>query len=179
VTYPTWAYFPRQKPAPLWVEVFLTAVAQRQDEVDSRTHVKMDSDQVVKHLEDLLIVGGWQIEASKKDADKIHRPVLFGDNGTIRVKQELDGWHWSERIVLEVESGRGWQGNAVYRDLVRASLVAEAEYLALGVRQQYTYNSGGHVIHQNDFERTRDMLDSVYASGRLVLPFKGVLLFGW
>jgi hypothetical protein len=135
MTYPVWAYFPRQQSAAAWVDEFLSAVAARQDEVDSRKHVKMDSDQVVKHLEELLTVDGWQIEASKKDADKIHRPVLFGDNGTVRVKQELDGWHPVERIILEVESGRGWQGNAVYRDLVRASLVAEAEYLALGVRQ--------------------------------------------
>lgn len=179
MTYPVWAYFPRQQPAPPWVEKFLTAVSLRQAEIDSHEHLKMDSDQVVKHLEDQLTVEGWQIEAGKKAADKIHRPVLFGDNGSVRVKQELDGWHPTERIVLEVESGRGWQGNAVYRDLVRASLVTEAEFLALGVRQQYTYNSSGKVTHQNDFERTRDMLDSVYSSGRLALPFKGVLLFGW
>jgi hypothetical protein len=179
VPYPTWAFFPRQSPAPDWVAPFLTVVAARRTEIDSHEHVKMDSDDVVKHLRDLLVADGWQIEAGKTAVQKIHRPVLFGDNGSVRVKQELDGWHPDRRIVLEIESGRAVLGNAIYRDMVRASLVAEAEYLALGVRQLYSYKSSGKVLTQNDFEKTRDALDSVYASGRLVLPFKGVLLFGW
>ena len=65
----------------------------RQAEIDSHDHVKMDSDDVVRHLRDLLVGQGWSIEAGKTAAQKIHRPVLFGDNGTVRVKQELDGWH--------------------------------------------------------------------------------------
>jgi hypothetical protein len=105
--------------------------------------------------------------------------VLFGDNGTTRVKQELDGWHPDLKIIMEVESGRAIQGNAIYRDLVRASLVAGADYLALGVRQLYTFKNSGRASTQNDFATTTDAMDSVYASGRLVLPFKGVLVFGW
>jgi hypothetical protein len=93
------------------------------------------------------------------------------------VKQEIDGWHPELQALLEIESGRGVQGNAVYRDLVRSSLVVEAEYLVLGVRSRYEYGSRNAV--QNDFTFTRDLLDSIYASGRLHLPFIGVLLVGW
>lgn len=137
MTYPTWAYFPRQSAAPPWVEPFLAVVRASQSEIDSATHKSMESDRVVSSLRDGLVALGWEVEAGKRAIDKIHRPVLFGDNGNVRVKQEIDGWHPALRIVLEVESGRGVQGNAIYRDLVRASLVAGAEYLVLGVRQRY------------------------------------------
>ena len=78
--------------------------------------------------------------------------------------------------MLEIESGRGWQGSAFFRDLVRTSLIHGARYLVIGLRLSYTY---GTVTSQNDFEKGRDQLDALYASGRLVLPFDGVLLFGW
>ena len=126
-----------------------------------------------------LINQGWHVEAGKKAHEKIHRPVLFGDNGQVRVKQELDGWHPQHKIVLEVEAGRAVLGNAIYRDIVRASLVAEADYLALGVRIDYTYKSGNKDVASADFEKARDAMDSIFASGRLQLPFTGVLVFGW
>lgn len=117
------------------------------------------------------------MEEGKQAAQKIHRPVLFGDNGEVRVKQEIDGWHPELGIVMELESGRAWMGNAVYRDLVRASLIADARFLVVGVRQFYEY--GKNDVSRNDFVSTRDLLDSIYASGRLRLPFDGVLVVGW
>ena len=175
--YPEWAFFPRQVPSPEWVPAFLGVVRQRRSEIDSATHKRLKSDDVVAALRDPLLQDGWLIEGGKRTADKIHRPVLFGDNGVVRVKQELDGWHPDLKIVMEIESGRGVQGNAIYRDLVRASLVTDVDYLVLGVRKRYEY--GERPTVQDDFATTRDMLDSVYASGRLILPFKGVLVFGW
>jgi hypothetical protein len=177
MAYPAWAYFPRKDAAPDWVGDLVACVAARRSAIDSRTHKGMTSDGVVGELRDGLVAQGWEIESGKQAAQKIHRPVLFGDQGQVRVKQEIDGWHPELRIVMEVESGRGWMGNAVYRDLVRASLVADAEYLVIGVRQFYEY--GKKDVSRNDFEATRDLLDSIYASGRLGLPFAGVLVFGW
>jgi hypothetical protein len=46
-------------------------------------------------------------------------------------------------VVLEVEAGRGARGNAVYRDLIRTSLIVGVRYLALGVMLQYRHQSGG------------------------------------
>lgn len=177
MTYPAWAYFPRRTAAPAWVTEFLACIAGHQADIDSATHDRLESDEVIAATRESLVSHGWEIEGGKKANQKIHRPVLFGDNGTVRVRQEIDGWHPEFQIVLEIESGRGWQGNAVFRDLVRASLIADARFLALGVRSRYTYGSNNTV--QNDFERTRELLDSVYASQRLGLPFEGILVFGW
>jgi hypothetical protein len=174
--YPDWSYFPRSASAPQWVIDFAEAVRRNEERVASASHNEFASDQVLETLRPELEALGWSIETGKKSHQKIHRPVLFGDRNQARVKYEIDGWHELYGAVLEVESGRGWQGNAFFRDLIRTSLISGARYLVIGLRLSYTY---GNVTSQNDFERGRDQLDALYASGRLVLPFEGVLIFGW
>jgi hypothetical protein len=176
MTYPNWCLFPRYLIAPSWVPDFIRVLNQSQKKIDSQTHNKFDSDQVLKALSDGLCALGWEIETGKTKEAKIYRPVLFGDNGVSRVSYEIDGWHPLHKAVLEIESGRGWQGNALYRDLIRTSIVQDAEFLVLGMRNSYSY---GSVKHQNDFQKAREQLDAIYASGRLNLPFNGILLFGW
>lgn len=175
-TYPDWCYFPRRTLAPEWVTTFISCVHSNREALDSRTHPKLDSNEVLGVLRNDLVTLGWSIEAGKKHIDRIRRPVLFGDRGIARVNYEIDGWHDKENAVLEIESGRGWQGNAFYRNLIRTSLIQGAEYLVIGMRLSYSYAG---VSAQNDFEKARDQLDAIYASGRLELPFSGVLLFGW
>ena len=50
------------------------------------------------------------------------------------------------------------------------------DYLAVGLRTSYSYAS---VKNQNDFIKARDQMDAIFASGRLQLPFEGILVFGW
>lgn len=174
--YPDWSFFPRSGSAPQWVVEFTDAVRRNEKSIASPSHNRFESDQVLEALRLDLEKLGWLIETGKKASQKIHRPVLFGDRNQAKVKYEIDGWHELYGAVLEIESGRGWQGSAFFRDLVRTSLIHGARYLVIGLRLSYTY---GTVTSQNDFEKGRDQLDALYASGRLVLPFDGVLLFGW
>ena len=175
-SYPDWAFFPRHLAPPTWIEEFNLSVTASQSLIESTLHERFDSDEVLHVLRDALVAQGWLIEAGKKSVDKIFRPVLYGDRGKTKVNYEIDGWHPVFKAVLEIESGRGWQGNAFYRDLVRTSLVQDADYLIIGLRQSYSY---GNVKNQNDYQKALDQLDAVYTSGRLQLPFKGILLFGW
>ena len=92
---------------------------------------------------------------------------------------EVDAIHDELGIIVEIEAGRGARGNAVYRDLIRASLVVDVRFLALGVMREYRHLSGGKTIRVLSFHDTRSILDAVYASGRLHLPFEGLLLFGY
>ena len=174
--YPDWAFFPRHSATPEWVLEFNDSVRKSRSLIESALHERFDSDQVLGVLREPLVNHGWLIEAGKKAADKISRPVLYGDRGITKVNYEIDGWHPMHKAVLEIESGRGWQGNAFYRDLVRTSLVQEAEYLVIGLRLSYSYAS---VKHQNDYQKALDQMDAIFASGRLQLPFKGVHIFGW
>ena len=175
-TYPDWSYFPRRTAAPGWVEEFVGTISDSRSDIESYLHDRLDSDAVLAALRSKLEESGWQVETGKKDADKISRPVLFGDGGVSKVNYEIDGWHPIHKVVLEIESGRGWQGNAFFRDLIRTSLIQGADYLAVGLRTSYSYAS---VKNQNDFIKARDQMDAIFASGRLQLPFEGILVFGW
>lgn len=55
---------------------------------------------------------------------------------------DIDAFHDGQGVVLEVEAGRAWNGNAVYRDLVRASLLLDARFLALVVPVGYAPQYG-------------------------------------
>ncbi len=177
--YPRWIYYPSHDPAPSWVTEFCDVVAGVRNSVDSALVDGLTSDVVLEHLRPGLEAMGFEIERGKRKADKIRRPVLFGESGTERVAYEVDGFQRQEGIILEVEAGRGARGNAVYRDLIRAALLVEARFLVLGVMVSYRHKSKGREVSVASFDDARDQIDAIYASGRLGLPFEGILLFGY
>lgn len=120
---------------------------------------------------------GFTVEKGKKAIDKIPRPVLFGEQRTVAVTMEVDAFDDARGIALEVEAGRAWNGNAVYRDIVRASLLLDARFLVLLVPTAYMPPSVKRPIPA--YEYTRALLDAIYSSDRLNLPFEGVILVGY
>lgn len=126
MSYPQWCYFPSHQPAPGWAHEFLEVVADAQAEIDSETVDGLTSDTVLAHLRPGLDKLGYLVEVSKKHADKIRRPVLFGEEGIERVAYEVDAVHDELGVLVEIEAGRGAMGNAVYRDLIRSSLIVGA-----------------------------------------------------
>jgi hypothetical protein len=117
--------------------------AATQPDIDSRTIQGLQSDGVLAHVRPGLEALGYRVESGKEKRHRIARPVLFGDQGRPRVNYEVDAVLDSEGVLLEVEAGRAMMGNAVYRDLVRTSLIVGARYLALCVMSEYKYNSAG------------------------------------
>ncbi len=170
-----WKFYPSRSPAPGWVSKVVTAFADAAPEIDSRSKHGVTSDAALAVLRPALVVLGFEIEAGKTTSGKIRRPVLFGENGRPVVAYEVDGFHEEAGIVLEIEAGRGAAGNADYRDLVRTSLIVDAEYLILGMMLEYRTGK----TTMRSYERTRDQIDAIYASERLRLPFKGILLVGY
>ena len=45
--------------------------------------------------------------------------------------------------------------------------------------QEYRHRAGNKPVSVESYRDARDQLDAIYASGRLRLPFEGVLLFGY
>ena len=131
------------------------------------------------HLANGLAALGYHVETGKSAAQKVRRPVLFGENGRELVAYEVDAIHDDLGIVVEIEAGRGARGNAAYRDLIRASLIVGTRYLVLGVMLDYRHQNANKTTHVKSYEDTKGQLDAVYASGRLKLPFDGLLLFGY
>ena len=74
---------------------------------------------------------------------KIDRPVFFGENGIPALRYQIDAYHPVWKCGLEVEAGRAWMGNAIYRDLIQALVMVQVEHLVLAVSNVYRYQSGG------------------------------------
>lgn len=177
--YPKWTYYPQRDPPPAWVPGVIAEIAQAQSRIDSTRVRGLGSNGVLAVLRPGLEQLGFRIEAGRRAADRIALPVLFGEQGIPRVRYDVDGVHEAHGVLLEVEAGRGADGNAVYRDLVRTSLIVNARFLALGVMQEYHRKSSGKTIIVRSYGDAKDQMDAIYASQRLRLPFEGVLLFGY
>lgn len=177
--YPDWFFYPSRMSPPAWVEPFIGVISSAREHIDSSVVTGVSSDKALEHLRIGLEALGFVVESGKNSSGKIHRPVLFGENGAPLVKYEIDGWHELEKIAFEIEAGRGMKGNAVYRNLIRTPLIFDVEFLALGVLREYHYNSGGKPQISRDYRDAKNQLDAIYASGRLQFPFKGILLFGY
>ncbi len=177
--YPDWAFYPRSSEPPAWASDVVQAFHKVQPAIDSAAIQGLKSDGVLSAVAPALVDLGFEVETGKSKHERIRRPVLYGDRGSERVSYEIDGWHDSDGIVLEVEAGRAWMGNAIYRDLIRTSLIVGARFLVLAVMSQYRYKSSGREQRNDSFSLARDQLDAIYASGRLSLPFDGILLIGY
>lgn len=177
--YPLWTYYPVDTPPPDWARDFVGEVASVRPAFDSTTAVGLTSDAVLAHLRPGLVELGYEVERGKKNVEKIRRPVLFGDQGRAVVTYEIDAAHDDLGVVVEIEAGRGARGNAVYRDLVRTSLIVGARFLVLGVMNEYHHQQSGRPVVVHSYRDSKDQLDAIYASGRLKLPFEGILLFGY
>lgn len=175
-------YFPHNEQHPEWVLPLVAVVRSARDAISTEEPgTKATSDGVLKEIAPGLQALGFRVETSKAHDEKVARPVLFGENGAASVTYEVDGVHDGLGVVLEVEAGRGAQNNAAYRDIIRASLIVNANHLALLMPLVYRFGGreGGRPSQVAAYDDARHMLDAIYASRRLTLPFQGVLLVGY
>jgi hypothetical protein len=184
MAYPMWSYFPRNVRPPLWAEDLVAVVAQNREFVDTQPipaedAERLTSDAVLARLRPAMVELGYTVESGKQKGQRITRPVLFGDDGKPSVSYDIDAFHDEIGIAVEVEAGRGSNGNADYRDIVRTSLLLDANYMALLMPITYRFKSSGRQMSAAGYAGTRDQLSAIYASERLRLPFAGVLLIGY
>lgn len=180
MTYPVWYYFPHNVRPPAWASSLLEVVKSVDGKISTVDHkTGLASNAVLSELGPGLIALGYVVESGKTKQAKVERPVLFGENGTLTVKYDIDAFHDELGIAVEVEAGRGAMSNAHYRDIVRISLILDARFMVLLLPMRYRTRSGGREMVVPAYERTRNQLDAIYASQRLKLPFEGVLLIGY
>jgi hypothetical protein len=118
-----------------------------------------------------LEAAGFDVETGKRAHEKIKVPVLFGRSGVVEKAFEADAWNRSEGMILEVEASRGVTNNQFLKDLFQACMMQGVDYCGIAVRNQYAKS--------RDFERALTFFETLYASRRLQLPLKGVLLIGY
>lgn len=174
----SWSHYPRNIRPGDWVAPLLAVAGDQLTTISSLEKNGPDSDGVLKQLAPGLTALGYTVETSKRREDRVRRPVLFGAQGHEDVSYEVDAFHDGLGIAVEVEAGRGAQNNADYRDLIRAALIVDAKYFALFMPARYRF-AGAPTGGVKAYDNSRNMLEAIYASRRLVLPFEGVLLIGY
>jgi hypothetical protein len=181
MTYPRWRYFPSYAAPPVWVTPLVGLFAAERAQIDSAvTHAKrMESNDVLDVIAPGLQTLGFVVEQGKKKTGKLPRPVFFGDEGSYLRTYEIDAFDAANGIALEVEAGRATMGNAIYRDLIQASLMIDARFLTLAVPIEYRYSSGKRTAKEASYAKTYSVVEAVYGSPRLNLPFEGLLLLGY
>jgi hypothetical protein len=147
------------------------------DTISTLKHSKgLDSDGVLAVIRKDLIESGFEVEKSKKSTDKVFRPVFFGENAQPTVQYEIDAFHNEWKCGLEVEAGRAWMGNAVYRDLIQSLVMVELEHLIISVPQTYKYKSNSKNMISKDYENAKNLIDTIYSHTRFRLPYDLTLI---
>lgn len=81
--------------------------------------------------------------------------------------------------LVEVEAGRAASNNATYRDIIRASLILDAQFLVLLLPIAYRFNNGDRQDTIRAYDRCFGLLTALYSSQRLSLPLRGILPVGY
>jgi hypothetical protein len=174
-----WAYFPRNENAPLIAKQVVTcfeSVASAIDSTANNQHIAANykeatSNAVLSQLRLGLEGLGFDVEAGKLATEKISIPVLFGVNGKPIKVFEADAYHRDHKFVVEIEAGRAVTNYQFLKDLFQASVMVDVDYLCIAVRNIYRQSQ--------DFEKVYTFFDTLYTSGRLKLPLKGILIVGY
>lgn len=169
--------FPQTEPPPFFVTKVVSIFEAHEPYIGTRALNKgLTSDEILKVLRSDLLEAGFEVEGGKRKNQKIERPVFYGENGVPVVRYQIDAYNPSWKCALEVEAGRAWMGNAVYRDLIQASVMVNVEHLILAVPLSYKYITVGRRAASNDYENTRALAAALYGHTRLRLPYSLVVI---
>lgn len=165
-----WIYYPRSDKATAMALKVVSVFEASSDKIDSESNT-LSSNEVLSVISDGLVAEGFAVEKGKKASQKIRVPVLFGLKGKLEKSFEADAFNAAEGFVVEVEAGRGVTNYQFLKDLFQACMMHGVYYLAIAVRNIYRANK--------NFESVHRFIDTLYASNRLKLPLKGVLIIGY
>ena len=166
-----WQYYPKSDKVPSHLLKVISVFESHNDIIESPIN-KLVSNDVLAILADDLENIDFKVERSKRREDKIKIPVLFGRNGEVERSFEADAYNEKTKTVLEVEAGRAVDNYQFLKDLFQACIMHNTEYLAIAVKNIYK-------VSQADFNKVTSFFDTLYASQRLKLPLKGILIIGY
>jgi hypothetical protein len=169
--------FPRTEPPAHFVAEVMLTFKRHEKIIGTAALVKgLSSDGVMAILRNDLQALGFEVEAGKSSVGKLKRPVFFGEDGRPSRQYEIDGFHPEWRCGIEIEAGRAWMGNAVYRDLIQAMVMVDLDHLILAVPLGYRYLSGGRPVVSKDYENATTVADALYSHTRIKMPYRLTLV---
>ncbi len=169
-----WQFYPKSSALPDRLHLVVKEVFERNAEKISTTKGHhLSSNEILNLIKEDLSSIGFRVEGGKRAEEKISMPVLFGKNGNLEKKYDVDAYDPNSRTVVEIEAGRGYTNNQFLKDFFEALVMIGIDYLIIAVRLRY-----GKKEHK-DFEEINKFFDALYVSGRVALPLKGLLVIGY
>lgn len=162
-----WIYYPKSDSAPEHLRKIADIFVYHGAIIDSSKKT-LSSNEVLHIVKGSLEELGFMVEAG---SSKVLVPVLFGKNGQVEKSFHADGFDHKTKTVLEIEAGRAVDNNQFLKDLFEACMMHDVEYLIIAVRRIYR--------KREDFETVIRYFDTLYASRRLILPLKGIMIIGY
>ncbi len=171
-------YYPKNNMVTNNLKNIINVFINNYDTISSIDDKKLKSNEVLSVCKDGLKNIGYRVE-SKEDGT-IQVPVLFGRNNSLEKAFKADAYNEKEKTVIEVEAGRGVMNNQFLKDLFQACMMQDVDYLVIAVRNEYKIKTKNNRERTNyDFEEVCKFFDALYASDRLQLPLKGILIIGY
>ncbi len=173
------ATFPSTKPPPAIAFDVVGAFREQERFIASVGREQgMKSNDVLAAVAPALLEIGFKVEAGKLDDQRIRRPVFFGENGEPTVEYSIDAFHPATGCGLEVEAGRAWMSNAIYRDLIQALVMVDVNHLVLAVSNEYRFRSGAKVVINPDYVRVVEVARALFGHSRIQMPY-GLTVVGY
>jgi hypothetical protein len=163
-------FFPRSRGVTAEIQEVINSFKAIEAQIDSSAS-ELKSNEVLQIVRPYLEQLQYTVETGKGVNEKIDVPVLFGQDNKIDKSFYADALSADGRIVIEVEAERATENNQFLKDLFKACMMFDVEYLVLAVRNVYRTHY--------DFDRVYSFLETLYISNRLHLPLKGILLIGY
>lgn len=151
------------------IESILQCFSQVEEKIDSKKN-NLSSNEVLRLLQPYLREADMIVEQGKGKNEKIRVPVLFGLTNEEEKYFEPDALSRDSKIVLEVEAGTV-DNNQFLKDIFKACMMLEVEYLVMAVRNNYR--------GKDDFNKICDYLGTLYASKRITLALQGIIIIGY
>lgn len=169
--------YPLTQPPPDFADDVASVFRKYEDKIGTE-HIEdgLTSDEVLSEIRPELVDLGFNVESGKAEEDKIRRPVLFGEDGEADLQYYVDAYNESWKCGLEVEAGRAWKGNAIYRDLVQALVMVKVEVLILAVPNVYKYRRNNRISENPAFDKTRSVIETLFSTHRFSSPYDVILI---
>lgn len=166
----SWQYFPKSNIIPNHLSEVISVFKDNEININS-DNFEYSSNVVLKFVTKGLEQLNYKVETGKKSNDKVQVPVLFGINGKLEKYFDADAYNISQKSIIEVEAGRAYTNYQFLKDLFQACMMYEVDFLTIAVRRTYLGNP--------DFQKIITFFETLYASSRLKLPLKGILIIGY
>ena len=171
-----WQYFPRSSQLPPHLLELVVGLEPEFRKIEPGNK-HLESDDVLALVCPALQGLGYQVETGKFGHQKVRRPVLFGPRGVPTKSFDVDAFHEPTGTVVEIEAGRGVRNHQFLKDLFEACAIQDANYLVIAVLLGYWPKSFAKPAR--DYDEVVNFIDTLYASARMALPLKGILVIGY